>query len=90
MGEKGEDRRHVLANVRVNIGEIGQIESAVNLGVPLDEQEIRHPLSLAGVFVGDVEELFEGEEDPVFHVRSLVLEGFGTSVGCQSSRTNGL
>jgi hypothetical protein len=65
----GEERHHVLADFRIEGGEIGQVEAAMNVGVPPGENEVGDTASLAGIAVGDVEQLFEGEPDAIFHGR---------------------
>ncbi len=62
-----EDGDHVLADFRIKVGKIGQVETAMHIGIPPGEQEIGDAPALPGVAVGDVEQLPDGETDAVFH-----------------------
>ncbi|WP_164823042.1 hypothetical protein [Sinorhizobium meliloti] len=56
---------------RSTANRLGDTDSAERLGVPPGEQEVRHSAALAGIVVGDVQELLEGKSDAVFHVLSF-------------------
>ncbi|WP_164829065.1 MULTISPECIES: hypothetical protein [Sinorhizobium] len=69
--EPGEHGGHVLGDLAVDGEQVGDVEAAERLGVPPGEQEVRHPAAVAGIVVGDVQQLLEGESDAVFHVLSF-------------------
>ncbi|WP_349254344.1 hypothetical protein [Rhizobium sp. CB3171] len=53
--------------MRIDVGQIGEIEAAMHLGVSSGEQEGGHPPAPAGVLMGDGQQFFEGKSDAVFH-----------------------
>lgn len=79
--ERGEDRRHVLRDRAVDGEQVGEIEAPIGVGVPLGEQEFRHPPALAGVLVGDGQQFFESKSDAVFHGIPSGLVGNRPSAG---------
>ena len=81
----GEDGDHVLADFGIEIGKVGEVETAMHISIPPCEQEIGDAAALAGIAVRDVEQRFEREADAIFHgkrpLRSVEWPRFGGFAG---------
>lgn len=81
----GEDRGHILTQMRIEIGKLGQVETTVHVRVPSGEDEVGNAPSLAGVLMRDVEEFFESKSNADVHAVRPLKRSRRLTIVCRSA-----